>query len=118
MEDLYSFREIREISMKRSRIRWMKKNDPTAYRYWKKYLAPAIGQSVLRSRDATLLFDRSHRSCEGPLDPRIEKAYRVISARIRRYETLVGALITLNFLRQLAQYRHSRLVRYQRQRGV
>lgn len=92
----------------------MKENDPTAYHYWKKHLAPAIGQSVLRSRDAMFLFGRSHRSRKDPVDPKIKKAHRVINKKMGRYETMVGALITLDFLCQLARYRHARLVAYKR----
>ena len=103
--------------MVKSYVRWIKKNDPSAYHYWKKHLAPAIGESVLRSRDAVFLFGRSHLAKRlTRVDQRITSAHRKIERGMSGRETMVGALITYDFLHHLARYRHRRLCAYRRGR--
>jgi hypothetical protein len=60
---------------RKSRELWMKKNDRTAYDYWRRVLKPALGRSLARTNDAIDALD-----------------HRISPKRKREIENLVSAI--------------------------
>ena len=86
---------------KKNLERWMAKNDRSSYDFWKRILRPVLGRSLKRTDYAINLL-KGAKGCLCTEFKAVRKAKAKISQEMQRYETMLGAQITFDFLRQLA----------------
>lgn len=83
-------------------VRWMMKNDPEAYGFWKNDLKPALGRSIKRTDEAIRVL----KICAGSPFAGFHCKHSVIkkiARKMEKYQNSIGASITFGFLCNLAR---------------
>lgn len=96
--------------IKKSLVRWMAKNDPEAYGFWKDDLMPDLGRNIKKTEEAIRFLKICARSPYSAFDLK-HGVVKKIARKMEKYQNSIGASITFGYLLNLAQDHKRKILR-------